>query len=131
MGFWGFIVTVILLFERKRTKSKLTGNVLLVIAHPDDEAMFFSPTVNSLTHNKNLADKPNIFVLCLTSGDFDGLGKIRKKELEKSVNKIFRIPLTNLNIIDSPDFPDGQNVVWSKEKCSKVITKYVKKWSIN
>lgn len=44
---------------------------LLLIAHPDDESMFFSPFL--------YFNKP--YILCLSSGDFDGKGEIRKKEL--------------------------------------------------
>lgn len=55
--------------------------VCLLIAHPDDEAMFFAPTLLALT-------APNtgnhIKILCLSSGNADGLGETRKKELVKS-----------------------------------------------
>lgn len=40
-----------------------TEGALLVIAHPDDESMFFSPTVLSLTR----AGHP-VWVLCLSTG---------------------------------------------------------------
>ncbi|XP_020975578.1 probable N-acetylglucosaminyl-phosphatidylinositol de-N-acetylase isoform X2 [Arachis ipaensis] len=52
------------------------NNVLLVIAHPDDESMFFTPTINFLTSRRH-----NVQVLCLSIGDADGKGNIRKKEL--------------------------------------------------
>lgn len=40
-------------------------NILLLIAHPDDEAMFFGPTVISLTRPN---EKNNVEILCLSSG---------------------------------------------------------------
>lgn len=56
--------------------------ITLLIAHPDDEAMFFSPTLLSLApHN-------DISVLCLSSGDADGLGAIRKGELVESCRRL-------------------------------------------
>ena len=49
---------------------------VLVIAHPDDESMFFVPTLRALK-----AANETVWILCLTTGDFDGLGKIRSKEM--------------------------------------------------
>jgi N-acetylglucosaminylphosphatidylinositol deacetylase len=55
--------------------------ILLLTAHPDDEAMFFAPTLLALsTHEPPI----NVYSLCLSTGDADGLGKIRVKEYEKS-----------------------------------------------
>jgi N-acetylglucosaminylphosphatidylinositol deacetylase len=48
---------------------------LIVIAHPDDEAMFFVPTI------KYLRKYNNISLLCLSNGNATGLGRIREKEL--------------------------------------------------
>lgn len=45
-------------------------------AHPDDEAMFFLPTIMSL-------QKYKIHLLCLSNGNYDKLGEIREKELKK------------------------------------------------
>lgn len=39
--------------------------VLLVIAHPDDECMFFGPTVLNFTGNKNCT----LYVMCLSTGE--------------------------------------------------------------
>lgn len=73
--------------------------ILLLIAHPDDEAMFFAPTLLALTRPE-LGN--HVKIMCLSSGtidpslyhvsatnntsagDADGLGEIRKKELVKS-----------------------------------------------
>lgn len=43
----------------------------LLIAHPDDESMFFSPLL--------LHEKP--FIICLSNGNYQGLGAIRSREL--------------------------------------------------
>ena len=42
-----------------------TQPVLLVIAHPDDEAMFFAPTLLALAHEQR-----EVHVLCLSTGNF-------------------------------------------------------------
>lgn len=38
--------------------------VLIIIAHPDDECMFFGPTVLNFTRNNNCF----VYLLCLTTG---------------------------------------------------------------
>lgn len=43
-----------------------TGRVLFVIAHPDDECMFFAPTILKLTRSGQY----DVFLLCLSSGLF-------------------------------------------------------------
>jgi len=53
----------------------------LVIAHPDDEAMFFAPTVMALARPET---GDHVRILCLSSGNAEGLGETRKKELVKS-----------------------------------------------
>ena len=57
-------------------------NILLVTAHPDDEAMFFAPTILSLSRKPSLG----LYHLCLSSGNADGLGVIRKTELSNSLD---------------------------------------------
>ena len=57
-------------------------NILLVTAHPDDEAMFFAPTILSLSRKPSLG----LFFLCLSYGNADGLGVIRKPELSNSLD---------------------------------------------
>ena len=52
---------------------------ILVIAHPDDESMFFVPTL------RNLKTRGETFwILCLTTGDYDGLGTIRSEEMQRA-----------------------------------------------
>jgi N-acetylglucosaminylphosphatidylinositol deacetylase len=55
--------------------------ICLLIAHPDDEAMFFAPTVLALTRPET---GNHVKILCLSSGNAAGLGETRKKELVKS-----------------------------------------------
>ena len=66
--------------------------------------MFFAPSIIQLnSFNK-------IYVLCLSNGNYEGLGKIRERELEKSC-EVFEIePPTT---IDVPKLQDGQQ--WNKE----------------
>ncbi|CAJ1958970.1 unnamed protein product [Cylindrotheca closterium] len=52
---------------------------VLVIAHPDDESMFFIPTIQALRQAGE-----TLWILCLTTGDYDGLGQQRAKEMQQA-----------------------------------------------
>ncbi|XP_037228628.1 N-acetylglucosaminyl-phosphatidylinositol de-N-acetylase isoform X3 [Falco rusticolus] len=67
---------------------------LLVTAHPDDEAMFFAPTVLGLGRAGGRAA-----VLCCSAGNYYNQGEIRKKELEQSCF-LLGIPASDVTIID-------------------------------
>lgn len=66
---------------RSRFPGLRNKRICLLIAHPDDEAMFFAPTVLALTRPET---GNSVKILCLSTGDADGLGETRKKELKKS-----------------------------------------------
>ena len=52
---------------KRRVRLKVhTGRVLFVTAHPDDECMFFAPTILSLTRSGQY----DVFLLCLSSGNY-------------------------------------------------------------
>jgi N-acetylglucosaminylphosphatidylinositol deacetylase len=64
--------------------------VLLLTAHPDDEAFFFGPTLTTLVLSRENKlphfNEPELFSLCLSVGDADGLGAVRTTELDKSLD---------------------------------------------
>jgi N-acetylglucosaminylphosphatidylinositol deacetylase len=96
-------------------------NVLLVLAHPDDESMFFAPTLLNL-----LAHKINVFVLCLSDGNDKGLGNIRRNELYVCCDAY---GITSARIMIS-DFVDGPNNEWNIEDIVQVINIAVKRWNV-
>ena len=51
--------------DRWERSLKTDGRVLLITAHPDDESMFFAPTVITLTQAN-----VEVFLLCLSEGHF-------------------------------------------------------------
>lgn len=73
--------------------------ILLLIAHPDDEAMFFAPTVLALT-NPDLGN--HLKILCLSSGNAEGLGEVRKKELLESASMLGLLDKNDVLIVDDP-----------------------------
>ncbi|KAK4779418.1 hypothetical protein SAY86_006946 [Trapa natans] len=94
-------------------------NVLLVVAHPDDESMFFSPTINYLTEMGH-----NLHILCLSIGNADGLGNIRKDELYRACAEL-KVPHQQVKVLDHPDLQDGFGKVWSHSVMLKVIEEEV------
>ena len=99
-----------------RGKSKDKYIAMLVIAHPDDEAMFFIPTLQNLREQGNV----QLAVLCLSSGNADGLGKVREKELIESC-KHLGINSEHVNIVDDKHLQDGFDEVWPRELIAKKI----------
>ncbi|RWR92963.1 N-acetylglucosaminyl-phosphatidylinositol de-N-acetylase [Cinnamomum micranthum f. kanehirae] len=90
-------------------------NVLLVIAHPDDESMFFSPTILYLSSRGH-----NLHILCFSTGNADGKGNIRKAELYQAC-AILKVPLQQVKILDHPDLQDGFGNMWSHHLLAQII----------
>ena len=66
--------------------------VLLVTAHPDDECMFFAPTIRNI-----LKQNGSLELLCLSTGDGAGKGRIRVEELHKSCRVL---GISKVNILE-------------------------------
>ncbi|XP_028090254.1 N-acetylglucosaminyl-phosphatidylinositol de-N-acetylase-like [Camellia sinensis] len=90
-------------------------NALLVIAHPDDESMFFTPTINYLTSGGH-----NLHIVCISTGNADGMGNIRKEELYQ-VSAVLKVPLQQVKILDRPDLQDGFGKVWRCDLLARII----------
>lgn len=92
--------------------------ICLLIAHPDDEAMFFAPTVLALTRPET---GNHVKILCLSSGDAEGLGPTRKHELAKSGVLLGLRSSSDVFVIDSPFFPDSMTTTWDPERISHLL----------
>ncbi|KAK9715352.1 hypothetical protein RND81_06G159300 [Saponaria officinalis] len=98
---------------------------LLVIAHPDDESMFFTPTINYLTSRGH-----DIHVICLSTGNADGIGKIRKDELYKACGTL-KVPLSQVAVVDHPELQDGFGKVWNHTLIAKFVEESIKAHDID
>lgn len=92
-----------------------SSKALLVIAHPDDEVMFFSPLLEWFSKNDG-----ELHVLCLSTGNFDGLGKIRQQELVKCLD-LFNVSPDRIYIFDNPLLQDGMNNSWPIDTISCIV----------
>ncbi|KAG0697599.1 putative deacetylase LmbE-like domain-containing protein [Suillus ampliporus] len=95
--------------------------VLLITAHPDDECFFFAPTILALRRS-NLS--PEIFSLCLSSGNADGIGERRKGELGRSLD-ILGIEEDKRWIVEHPELQDNITQQWDAEVIAEVLQPFV------
>ncbi|ORC86050.1 N-acetylglucosaminyl-phosphatidylinositol-deacetylase [Trypanosoma theileri] len=100
---------------------RVLGDVLLVFAHPDDEAMFFSPMLEYLRSNG-----VKVHFLCLSNGNFEGLGAVREKELQLSA-ECFGVHRNNVRIVNHPLLQDGMNTFWDVDLIRHEVSSYLKK----
>lgn len=90
-------------------------SVLLVTAHPDDEVMFFGPTLMNIFKNNN-----SVNLLTLSTGDSAGLGEVRVAELGSAM-KVLNQPEQNTTVVDDPRLPDSMEAEWDPA----VVAQYV------
>ncbi|OTB02242.1 hypothetical protein M426DRAFT_322823 [Hypoxylon sp. CI-4A] len=123
---WGILAVVVPLLymytasvSQTRLPMPRNKRICLLIAHPDDEAMFFAPSVLALTR----PDTGNhVRILCLSSGNADGLGEVRKKELVKSGLLLGLRSADDVLVLDNPDFPDSMTTTWDAQKISNLLS---------
>jgi N-acetylglucosaminylphosphatidylinositol deacetylase len=92
--------------------------IILLIAHPDDEAMFFSPTLLALT---DPALRNHLKILCLSTGNADGLGETRKKELIESAMKLGVRRKEDVFVLEDGRFKDGMDQDWNTTEIAQVL----------
>lgn len=96
--------------------------VYFVIGHPDDEVMFFSPSIIELgkpSYNNTLK------LICFSVGDAvdPSFGPIRSNELVRS-STILGIKPENVVVLDQ--FQDGMDIYWNSSAIASTLTSYVK-----
>ncbi|KEF53126.1 uncharacterized protein A1O9_11034 [Exophiala aquamarina CBS 119918] len=92
--------------------------IILLIAHPDDESMFFSPTLQALTHP---ALQNHLKILCMSTGDSDGLGETRRKEIEAAAVTLGVRRKEDVFVLNDARFKDGMNQTWRPEEIVRVL----------
>uniref|UniRef100_A0A3P9BHA9 N-acetylglucosaminylphosphatidylinositol deacetylase n=1 Tax=Maylandia zebra TaxID=106582 RepID=A0A3P9BHA9_9CICH len=98
---------------------------LVVTAHPDDECMFFAPTIIRL-----IELNATVHLLCLSEGNYYNQGAQRKKELLNSC-AVLGIPASRIIIINHKKLPDDPKAEWSVSFVSSEILKHIRAHSIN
>ncbi|XP_037543961.1 N-acetylglucosaminyl-phosphatidylinositol de-N-acetylase [Nematolebias whitei] len=98
---------------------------LVVTAHPDDECMFFAPTIIRLVENN-----VTVHLLCLSEGNYYNQGAQRRKELLSSC-AVLGIPASRVTIINHKNLPDDPTAEWSVSLISSAVVQYISAHSIN
>ncbi|KAG5683311.1 hypothetical protein PVAND_012597 [Polypedilum vanderplanki] len=114
-----FIIFNVILFY-------LIHNFRNVTAHPDDECMFFGPTLIALKKNQNC----RIFVLCMSKGDHEKLGNVRKDELWNAC-RCLDIQPQDITLTHCTNLPDDPNTEWKVELLSSLILNQVEALDID
>ncbi|KAF3641689.1 putative DDB1- and CUL4-associated factor -like protein 1-like isoform X1 [Capsicum annuum] len=93
-------------------------NVLLVIAHPDDESIEASilGLCFPLQIVLNIVGKKDRNSRC----NADGIGNIRKEELYLA-STVLKVPQKQVKVLDHPDLQDGFGKSWNSKLLSKII----------
>ena len=97
---------------------------LLAIAHPDDECMFFGPTIACLLSRLRL------HVLCLSTGDADGRGRERSAELYRSCAAL-GVARDRVALLDDPRLRDGMRTIWDPERVAQHLAAHLDRWDIS
>lgn len=98
------------------------ASVTLVIAHPDDEVMFFSPALLQL--DRLLPDSVRFNFVCLSKGDADHLGETRELELRRSLDLLMSSSERERQLFQF-DYPDGFNETWAVESVVSTLESHV------
>lgn len=144
-GLWGWKGVC---SKRRVTTTTKKCRVLLAIAHPDDEVMFFGPTILNL-----LRDGHSVYILCFSYGereicilnlckfetdncnlyflgDSEGQGLTRKSELWKSC-RVLGVPDENVTIIKHDHLKDGMTNRWPILPLSAHIRSFLNSYGID
>ncbi|KAG9444078.1 hypothetical protein H6P81_015418 [Aristolochia fimbriata] len=124
---WTFSLCVVLGVSRNQSSPFSVGrrNILLVVSHPDDESMFFSPTVLYLASRGH-----NVHVLCISIGNADGQGTLREEELYKACD-VLKIPFRQVKVLNHPDLQDGFGNAWNHRLLAKIVGEEIESRSID
>lgn len=109
--------------------------VLFVTAHPDDECMFFGPTILRLQQQTTVPpasgnDKCLVYLLCMSAGDSERKGKARRAELWRACD-VLGIASENVTLYHCDVLPDDPGVRWRADVVARIILRHVEALSID
>lgn len=92
---------------------------MILTAHPDDEVMFFSPTILALRQAG-----VQVFGLSLSNGNADGLGPVRETELRQAY-QVLGVPASQVASLDDDSLQDGMSAAWHTPYIVGLIERYI------
>ena len=112
--------------EQRMNGHRMSGNSLIVIAHPDDESMFFGPTIVSLMRQRRGREK--VYLLCLSIGDYYGEGGTRQREMLDAA-AVYGIRENDIIIVDQQNHLKDGNI-WNASVVAGIVHDFVLRHSI-
>lgn len=102
---------------------------VFVTAHPDDESMFFLPTLCAVRayirtirrrshRHRHLRSSPLLWLVCFTRGNYNDLGSIRATELQCACHAL---GIDELFLLNHPDMPDHPTREWHVSRAANVF----------
>ncbi|CAE6502354.1 unnamed protein product [Rhizoctonia solani] len=98
--------------------------ILVLTAHPDDECMFFSPTILALKRQQK-----EVRGLCLSVGNADGLGPTRTQELVSSY-RVLGLQSEEVDVLDHPELQDDIKTMWNESLIVGIVGEYVQRHAV-
>jgi N-acetylglucosaminylphosphatidylinositol deacetylase len=105
------------------------GRVLLVTAHPDDEAMFFAPTILAFSNADRAADS-QLHVLCLSTGEMGGPVLQRTSEFHRSMD-ILGVDSSRRWVLDDAKLRDNITIAWEADAIVQAAQPILQDYRIN
>ncbi|CAK7210959.1 hypothetical protein SCUCBS95973_000968 [Sporothrix curviconia] len=102
-------------------------NLLVVTAHPDDECLFFAPSIlGVLDRNRGVHGS----LISMSTGNNYGIGDLRKKELTGSCAAL-QIDPARCIALDHPALQDNPAVWWDTALVQTIVQEYIAKWDVD
>lgn len=102
-------------------------NVALVIAHPDDEVMFFAPTIHNVL---KFISVDKFLILSITSGNYNGIGNTRRNELKLCCKELC-IKEENVLFLEENHFLDDPSHKWDIQQLKLELEANLKKNNVD
>lgn len=124
-----WVIAYIVANDARLLPAQLQGarSLLIVTAHPDDECLFFAPSILGVL-DANPRVKAGL--LALSIGNNDGIGELRKNELELSCASL-GIDAKRCVALDRPELQDDPKVWWDTRVIESIVAEHVKKWEVD
>ncbi|KAJ3171061.1 hypothetical protein HDU88_008095 [Geranomyces variabilis] len=101
-----------------------TRRPLLVVAHPDDECLFFSPAILGAIRTPLHDVDPAILVL--SNGNNYGIGDLRETELKGSCEEL-GVRAERCIVLNVAELQDNPKEWWAAEKVAEVVKAHIAK----
>ncbi|EAW19953.1 PIG-L family deacetylase [Aspergillus fischeri NRRL 181] len=101
-------------------------SILLVTAHPDDETLFFSPSITYRREDQHVQRA----LLVISSGDYDGIGERRRQEIHDSCSVLGIVP-DRCVVLDNAELQDNPKKWWDGDLIKGLVASHVQKWNVD